>query len=265
MSGPIGLHGGGEYLDGDEPFLDALIAAARGAATARVNGGDQAAATLRIVILPTAAARGRPDKAAAIGTAALTARAEGLGRPVPDDVASCWTPRRPSAWRTWSSWPPRTLHLPGGDPISCGVLAGTPYLAAIGPRPTGAVIAGASAGGMAWPSVGTRRVGFAVADGAGLAPFAYDGHPAVRLAGALDRWRGRHGYLGSTSKRRALDGLTSGGRRAGVRPGAGTGSPWRARANGRPHGETIGSPTGPLTSRGVPPPAYPPYVLPRLR
>jgi hypothetical protein len=28
MSGPIGLHGGGEYLAGDEPFLDALLLAA---------------------------------------------------------------------------------------------------------------------------------------------------------------------------------------------------------------------------------------------
>ena len=36
MSGPIGLHGGGEYLAGDEPFLDALlVAAARAAARAR--------------------------------------------------------------------------------------------------------------------------------------------------------------------------------------------------------------------------------------
>jgi hypothetical protein len=28
MTGPIGLHGGGEYVDGDERFLDALLAAA---------------------------------------------------------------------------------------------------------------------------------------------------------------------------------------------------------------------------------------------
>ena len=88
MSGPIGLHGGGEYLDGDEPFLDALIAAARTAATARLNGEDPAAATVRIVILPTAAARGRPDRAAAMGIAAITARAEGAGLPFRIDVAS---------------------------------------------------------------------------------------------------------------------------------------------------------------------------------
>ena len=28
MTGPIGLHGGGEYLAGDERFLDALLEAA---------------------------------------------------------------------------------------------------------------------------------------------------------------------------------------------------------------------------------------------
>ena len=37
MTGAIGLHGGGEYLAGDEPFLDALLEAA-----ARRRSGERA-------------------------------------------------------------------------------------------------------------------------------------------------------------------------------------------------------------------------------
>ena len=42
MTGPIGLHGGGEYLAGDEPFLDALLARrpTRRRPRALANGGS---------------------------------------------------------------------------------------------------------------------------------------------------------------------------------------------------------------------------------
>ena len=52
MSGPVALHGGGEFLAGDEPFLAALLDAAAPAA-----GGDR---PIRVAVVPTAAARGRP-------------------------------------------------------------------------------------------------------------------------------------------------------------------------------------------------------------
>ena len=94
MSGPIGLHGGGEYLPGDERFLDALLEAAVAGVRRRdearpafeprnkdddveghavqlpgrspdAAGGTVSGREIRIVIVPTAAARGRPDVAAA--------------------------------------------------------------------------------------------------------------------------------------------------------------------------------------------------------
>src|SRR2546430_1020755 len=61
MSGPIGLHGGGEFMAGDEPFLLALLEAARPAA----DGGP-----IQAVVVPTAAARHRPDATARQGRAA---------------------------------------------------------------------------------------------------------------------------------------------------------------------------------------------------
>ena len=54
MSGPVALHGGGEFLPGDEPVLLALLELAP-----RPDGA------VRIAVVPTAAARGRPDIAAA--------------------------------------------------------------------------------------------------------------------------------------------------------------------------------------------------------
>ena len=98
MSGAIGLHGGGEYLAGDEPFLDALLVAAARAVAEREAGQQAAnpppdeddveghrlattgagqdrssAPAIRIVVLPTAAARGLPDRAASRSLASSTA------------------------------------------------------------------------------------------------------------------------------------------------------------------------------------------------
>jgi hypothetical protein len=71
--GPIGLHGGGEYLPGDERFIDALLesavrgAAARAeliAASHRADGTTAVASEpdVHVVILPTAAARRPADR-----------------------------------------------------------------------------------------------------------------------------------------------------------------------------------------------------------
>src|SRR5436190_8419805 len=94
MTGPIGLHGGGEYLAGDEPFLDALLAAALGSVEVRTrlddvsgHGIEAAIGTIRVVIVPTAAGRGQPDRAAETGRAAFEERAAATGRPVSVGVA----------------------------------------------------------------------------------------------------------------------------------------------------------------------------------
>jgi cyanophycinase-like exopeptidase len=193
MDGPIGLHGGGEYLAGDERFLDALLEAAGRAARRRsltdrpsAPAGDDsdrdddgfdvsghavgtAVATVRIVILPTAAGRGRPDRAAAIGRAAFERRAQALGRRVDIAVARVVDPASASdpieAERLATA---DLIHLPGGDPdLVPGTLVGSPALGAIEAAwHRGAVIAGASAGAMAladwtWtPDGGIRGIGF---------------------------------------------------------------------------------------------------------
>jgi cyanophycinase len=251
VSGQIGLHGGGEYQHGDEPFLDALIGAARDAAGARMNGAVTPP-PLRIVILPTAAARGRPDRAAAMGIEALTSRAERLGQPFQVDVASVIDPvSAKDAAIAELLADADLIHLPGGDPdLIPAILGGTPALAAIraaGDR--GAVIAGASAGGMAladwtWtPKGGVRGLGFVA--GLALVPH-YDDIRRTSWQQALDRLApGGIGYLGLDERTGAIsDGATSGGRRWRVSgPGA---AYWFARGALEPtiarHGETIDIP-----------------------
>jgi cyanophycinase-like exopeptidase len=141
--GPIGLHGGGEYLPGDERFIDALLVAASGRAAV--------SSPLRVVILPTAASRGRPDKAGATGAAAFRDRAAAIGIDAVVTVAL--------VINTASSHDPALaalladadlVHLSGGDPdIVPGLLDGSAAGQAL--RSTwarGAVVGGASAGAM---------------------------------------------------------------------------------------------------------------------
>jgi cyanophycinase len=207
---------------------------------------------LRIVILPTAAARGRPDRAAAMGIEALTSRAERLGQPFRVDVASVIDPVSANDAAIAELLSDADLiHLPGGDPdLIPAILAGTPALAAIraaGQR--GAVIAGASAGGMAladwtWtPKGGVRGLGFVA--GLALVPH-YDDIRRTSWQEALDRLApGGIGYLGLDERTGAIsDGATSGGRRWRVSgPGA---AYWFARGALEPtiarHGDTIDIP-----------------------
>jgi triacylglycerol lipase len=63
MSGPVVLHGGGEFEAGDEPCLEAMLELA-----ARHAGGRRAA---QISVVPTAAARYTPDASAAHGVGAF--------------------------------------------------------------------------------------------------------------------------------------------------------------------------------------------------
>jgi cyanophycinase-like exopeptidase len=145
MSGRVALHGGGEFLPGDEPFLRALLDAATVAADAR--GSDEA---VHVVVVPTAAARQNPDAASRSGTSAFRRVADG-GRPVHVetarvvDAASADDPATADRLEAAD-----LIYLPGGDPdVIPTLLPGTAAWRAIETaRLRGAVLAGASAGAM---------------------------------------------------------------------------------------------------------------------
>lgn len=144
--GPVALHGGGEFLPGDEPFLDALLAA--GAARARDR-------SIRVVVVPTAAARGRPDLAAANGVAAFQRVGAATGRAVDAvEVRVVGTASAEDRGLAGELAQADVIHLPGGDPdLIPTIMPGTNAWAAIGEaHANGAVLAGASAGAMALAS-----------------------------------------------------------------------------------------------------------------
>jgi cyanophycinase-like exopeptidase len=145
MSGRVALHGGGEFLPGDERFLRALLEAAVVAADAR-----GATESINVVVVPTAAARHNPDATSRFGATAIERVADG-GRPVRVvtsrvvDAASADDPG--TAGRLASA---DLIYLPGGDPdVIPTLFPGTAALRAIeSARLRGAVLAGASAGAM---------------------------------------------------------------------------------------------------------------------
>jgi cyanophycinase-like exopeptidase len=149
LTGPVALHGGGEYVAGDEPAMDALVAAGAEAAGIRDGGSE---ALLRIVLVPTAVARHRPDLAVAHGRGAFQAAAGRAGLRVRVDVAMILD-------RADASDPgsvalleaAHVVHLPGGDPdLLPAVLRDTEAWSAIlRAHARGACVAGASAGAMA--------------------------------------------------------------------------------------------------------------------
>jgi len=149
--GPLALHGGGEFLAGDEPFLRALLDLAAVAAAVR----DAATATVRVELLTSAVARHRPDMAFAVGSAAFE-RVAAEARPgLPRirvrharvvDAASAADPDLVERLAAAD-----LVYLPGGDRDAViEVLAGTAAWHAVErARLRGAVVAGASAGAMA--------------------------------------------------------------------------------------------------------------------
>jgi len=146
LIGPVALHGGGEFLPGDEPFLEALLAAAAPRAAGR---------PIRIAIVPTAAARGRPDLAARNGVEAFERVASDTGRRVvvvPVGVVSHASAADPGLAAELAA--ADVIHFPGGDPdLIPTVMPGSAAWAAItDAHASGAVLAGASAGAMAFAS-----------------------------------------------------------------------------------------------------------------
>jgi cyanophycinase-like exopeptidase len=139
----VALHGGGEFQPGDEAFLEALLQRA-------IDRGVEQ--PIRVAVVPTAAARGRPDLAAAHGVDAFgrVAAAAGLAidaECVPVvDAPSAADPGL-AAWLADAD----VIHFPGGDPdIIPSLMLGTAAWAAIiEAHVGGAVLAGASAGAMA--------------------------------------------------------------------------------------------------------------------
>ena len=171
MSGPVALHGGGEFLAGDEPFLAALLELAG----ARVGAGR----AIRVVVVPTAAARGRPELAAGNGVAAFE-RVARAGRVAIEAAAVAVISAASTAdldlvERLAAA---DLIHFPGGDPdLIPTILRDTPAWAAIETaRAGGAVVAGASAGAMAlapwtWTPAG-GVIGLAVVPGLFVVPHA---------------------------------------------------------------------------------------------
>lgn len=148
MSGPVALHGGGEFLPGDEPFLAALL----GRAVERA-GGDVSGRPIRVVVVPTAAARGRPDLAGANGVAAFErVGASGGLDLVASAVLVVSRATAADAGLAAELAAADVIHFPGGDPdLIPTIMPGTAAWAAISDaHAAGAVLAGASAGAMAF-------------------------------------------------------------------------------------------------------------------
>ena len=215
MTGPIALHGGGEFLPGDEPFLRAILDLAP-----RVDG------VVRIAVVPTAAARGRPDLAAANGVAAFRRLAADEGVEVVVeavrvvDAASAADPGLAQALAAAT-----LIHFPGGDPdLIPALYPGTTAWAAIGrARAAGAVLAGASAGAMALAAVTWTPAGVVAA--LGLVPGVIVAPHADATSWA--RWVARFG--GSVPAGVGPLGLAE--RTGVIIPGDGSG-PWRVVGEG---------------------------------
>jgi cyanophycinase len=145
MSGPVALHGGGEFEPGDEPCLAAMLELA-----AHRAGNGRA---IRIAVVPTAAARYSPGASATHGVGAFERVAEGAGLTVVVaatmivDSASAADPNLATGLAEAD-----LVYFPGGDPDRIpAVMRGSPAWAAIErAHDGGAVLAGASAGAMAF-------------------------------------------------------------------------------------------------------------------
>lgn len=199
MAGTIALHGGGEFLPGDEAFLraclEAALAAARAQSTARApageSGGDDVLA-LRIAIVPTAAAGQRPELAARHGVEAFARVAAAAGIPVRPEAVMVVDPVSAASAKLSDRLARADLvHLPGGDPGRLLALldGSVAWRAILETLARGGVLAGASAGAMVlagwtWTPAGWRP-------GLGLVPCVVVVPHAERVA--LRGWAGTFG------------------------------------------------------------------------
>ena len=136
-------------MAGDDPAMDALLGAGVESRVAR-DGED---GPVRVVIVPTAAARQRPDLAAAHGRDAWNATGVRAGVEVRVETASIVTRDAAAALVELARLEAAdVIHLPGGDPdVIPAVLRDTRAWASIlAAHRRGACVAGASAGAMAF-------------------------------------------------------------------------------------------------------------------
>lgn len=146
--------------------MDALVAAG---ATARAAAAD--AGPIRVTLVPTAAARQRPDLAAAHGRRAFEAAGARAGVAVEVEVAGVLDGRTAADPANVARLEAaHVIHLPGGDPdLLPAVLRGTPaWKAILRAHAAGACVAGASAGAMVLAERLWTRDG--PAEGLGLVP-----------------------------------------------------------------------------------------------
>jgi cyanophycinase-like exopeptidase len=165
VTGPLALHGGGEFLPGDEPFLGAILRHA-----AERPGRDESS-PVRVMVVPTATARHGPERAAAFGSAALERVAASLGLPAQVEAAMVVDASSAADARLATSLANADLiHLPGGDPdVIPSLYPDTPAWSAMHAAwSDGAVLAGASAGAMALAGLTWTPNGFV--PGLGLVP-----------------------------------------------------------------------------------------------
>lgn len=228
--GRIALHGGGEFEAGDEPFLDAIVAAAvvSAAARARSNADDGA---VRIVVVPAAAARESPAASAKQGIAALkraVARAGVTARVERALVVDRDKAEDPTLAALVGE--ADLIHFPGGHPdLIPPMLEGTAVwhsiLAALA---RGTVLAGASAGAMAlgeqtWTPMGFRP-------GLGLLPGLIVVPHFAMFESNLDAWATAIAELDAARLGRlGLD------ERTGVISTDGATGPWQVVGEGRAH------------------------------
>jgi cyanophycinase len=137
-TGRVALHGGGEFLPGDEAFLHAVLEAV-----------DRR--PVRVAIVPVAAARGRPDLAARHGRQAFErVGQEGAIELEVDEVHVVDRDSAADDELVGRLVRADVIHMPGGDPdLVPATLGGTPaWRAILDAFSRGALIAGASAGAM---------------------------------------------------------------------------------------------------------------------
>ena len=152
--GPVALHGGGEFLPGDEKFLLALLRAAVRPAEERARSCGRAGPgePVRIVMMPTAAAGTNPDASARHGVVTFERLASDVGRLVQVETARVVDRESAEdavlAERIAAA---DLIYLPGGDPaIIPGLLPDSAaWRSILAARARGAILAGASAGAMA--------------------------------------------------------------------------------------------------------------------
>jgi cyanophycinase-like exopeptidase len=227
--GRIALHGGGEFETGDEPFLDAIVAAAVVSAAARVPAGGDGA--VRIVVVPAAAARERPAASAKQGIAALKRAAARAG--VPARVERALVVDRDKAEDPAMAalvGEADLIHFPGGHPdLIPPMLEGTAVwhsiLAALA---RGAVLAGASAGAMALAEQTWTPMGFE--PGLKLVPGIIVVPHFAMFESNLDAWATAIAELDAARLGRlGLD------ERTGVISTDGAAGPWQVVGEGRAH------------------------------